>query len=51
MTAYQVIRTPDGRPIAGIFLPIRTRAMAERVLAEWQHNHPNTSFEIKETAE
>jgi hypothetical protein len=43
---YIVRRTRDQRPIAGVFMPIRSHAMAERILAEWSMNYPTETFHI-----
>ena len=43
------IKTEEGRPIAGIFTPIKTREMAERIRLQWEHNYPNQKFIITET--
>jgi hypothetical protein len=44
---FIIRRTRDQRPIAGIFIPIRSKTMAERILAEWQHNYPQETFHIE----
>jgi ornithine cyclodeaminase/alanine dehydrogenase-like protein (mu-crystallin family) len=44
---YIVRRTRDQRPIAGIFVAIRSQAMAERILAEWQANYPTETFHVE----
>jgi|TARA_R110000796_G_scaffold123104_2_gene237393 hypothetical protein len=43
---YIIRRTRDRRPIAGIFMPITTKTMALRTLAQWQHNYPTEDFHI-----
>ena len=43
---YLIRRERDGRPIAGIFYPIKTEAEALAVLARWQHNCPGESFVV-----
>ena len=42
-----VIRNSKGRLIAGLFMPLKNRAHAERVLAQWQYNYPQESFHIE----
>ena len=44
---YQIRRQKDNRPIAGIFTPIKTITMAERVLAQWEYNWPEEIFFIE----
>lgn len=44
---YIVRRSRDNRPIAGVFIAIRTETLAERILAEWQHNYPTETFHIE----
>lgn len=44
---YIVRRTRDQRPIAGIFIAIRSEAMAQRILAEWQENYPQEAFHVE----
>ena len=44
---YIVRRTRDRRPIAGIFNPIHSLTMAERILAEWQANYPTETFHVE----
>ena len=44
---YIVRRTRDQRPIAGIFMPICSQAIAERILAEWQVNYPTETFHVE----
>jgi hypothetical protein len=44
---FVIRRTRDQRPIAGIFTQIKTPAMAERILAQWQHNYPQETFHIE----
>ena len=42
-----VIRNSKGRLIAGLFMPLQTIEMAQRVMAEWQYNHPQETFHIE----
>lgn len=44
---YIVRRTRDQRPIAGIFIPIRSETMAQRILAEWQENYSQEAFHVE----
>lgn len=44
---YIVRRTRDQRPIAGIFIAIRSEAMAQRILEEWQENYPTETFHVE----
>lgn len=44
---FIVRRTRDDRPIAGIFVAIRSEAMAEQILAEWQANYPTETFHVE----
>lgn len=44
---YIVRRKRDQRPIAGVFMPIHSQSMAERILAEWQANYPTDTFQIE----
>jgi len=48
MPKHYLVKTKEGRPIAGIFMPIRTQEMAERIRLQWEHNCPNQSFIIEE---
>jgi hypothetical protein len=43
---YLIRRKSDNRLIAGVFMPIKTIEMAERVMAEWSANYPDTEFVI-----
>jgi hypothetical protein len=45
---YLIKRKRDGRPIAGIFAPIKTEEMARAVLARWQYNWPDEQFTIED---
>ena len=45
---YIVRRAKDNRPIAGIFMTIKTQEQAQRTLEQWQYNWPNESFYIEE---
>jgi hypothetical protein len=45
---YLIKRKRDGRPIAGIFAPIKTEEMARAVLARWQYNWPDDQFTIED---
>lgn len=45
---YLIKRKRDGRPIAGIFAPIKTEEMARAVLARWQYNWPEDQFTIED---
>jgi hypothetical protein len=42
-----VIRNSKGRLIAGLFMPLKNIAQAERVLAQWQYNYPQEKFHIE----
>ena len=42
-----IIRNSKGRPIAGVFMPLRDMAQAERVLRQWQYNYPQETFHIE----
>jgi hypothetical protein len=42
-----IIRNSKGRPIAGVFMPLKNREQAERVLAQWQYNYPQETFHIE----
>ena len=44
---YIIRRTRDRRPIAGIFMPIQTTTMAQRILEEWQANYPSETFHVE----
>jgi hypothetical protein len=44
---YIIRRTRDQRPIAGVFMPIYTQSIAERILAEWQANYPTDTFHVE----
>ena len=45
---YLIKRKRDGRPIAGIFAPIKTEEMARAVLARWKYNWPDDQFTIED---
>ena len=42
-----IIRNSKGRPIAGLFMPLRNMEQAQRVLAQWQYNYPQETFHIE----
>jgi hypothetical protein len=42
-----VIRNSKGRLIAGLFMPLKTIKMAQRVLAQWEYNYPQETFHIE----
>ena len=42
-----IIRNSKGRPIAGLFMPLRDMEQAQRVLTQWQYNYPQETFHIE----
>jgi len=42
-----IIRNSKGRPIAGLFMPLRNMEQAQRVLRQWQYNYPQETFHIE----
>ena len=46
---YYIRRLKDNRLIAGLFMPIETKELANRILKQWQHNCPNETFYIQES--
>ena len=42
-----VICNSKGRLIAGLFMPLRNMAQAQRVLAQWEYNYPQETFHIE----
>ena len=47
-TSYYVRRLKDNRLVAGLFLPLKTKEIANRMLKQWQYNFPNDEFFIEE---
>ena len=46
---YYIRRLKDNRLIAGLFMPIETKELANRILKHWEHNYPNETFYIEES--
>lgn len=45
---FIIRRKRDNRPIAGIFMTIKTIEQAQRTLEQWQYNYPTETFYIEE---
>jgi hypothetical protein len=45
-----LIKRGDGTPVAGIFMPINTLSLAERLKQQWEYSCPNEIFYIEKAA-